>query len=710
MSFVEQVEEDALAVGGLSEGMGGRIPNGLHRVPGELLQRIEGVGGAESTEGGGCAGTHLGVFGHDPGLKRTRWVSAGFCGSEGLCVGPIETSGRLGKAEQQRSECWEVQRTHTGTRGDKGGGAPPQKPVERGNGATGPAARPSGGPAGKVPAYRIGDGDGPARAPAPLARRAQADYGPGPCSRPVAPRKEPLARRDAARTAPARKPDPLSEVASLVDAARSRGAMKSLGQRVDQDAVLRSQLVALARRRGAEVAEDWPGKKLVRVARAREAESRVRTNPIRRDQSFVCLHCGKEVTAGGGHVRDHCPFCLRSRHVDHTPGDRAADCGGLYDPVSLERSHGEVVIGYRCRKCGKSWRGRAHADDRIPADFDLSALPGSAAPAAQTVLGPLQKRARTLPLRVLESIRRQGLWAPGDRVVVAVSGGLDSTVLLEILAELQQGHGGRLEVASINHGLRPESVMEVARVGRRAEALGLPFHPITLSVASGPGLSERARSARWEALASLGADRIATAHHLDDQAETVLQRLLRGSGARGLRSMQPRAGVRVRPLLAEPRAVLHRWAEDRGLSWEEDPSNPATERGRIRALFPQLESLRAGAASGLARSARLIARDDDLLDTLARAEFARLGGGEGLSVAGWRTLHPALQLRVVLRLVATMPHGAGVRADQLERLLGHELPGGARFELGSGWAVVVRSGRLSVSAPDPVHPSGEPST
>ena len=492
--------------------------------------------------------------------------------------------------------------------------------------------------------------------------------------------------------------DPLQMVAAMVDEARSRGAIKALGRRVDDDPALRASVEALATRRGVSVVADWTGKKLVRATRDREGASRVRTNPIRRDQAFVCLHCGHVAEKGGGHVRDHCPRCLRSRHVDVTPGDRAAACGGLYDPTGFERVHGDIVIRYTCRKCGTLWRGRAHADDQIPPDFDVSQLPGPGRGVDGSQTGAVQRRARTLPLRVLETIRRHRLWAPGQHVLVAVSGGLDSTVLLELLVELADAHRGRLSVASVDHGLRPESAGEVARVSRRARSLDVPFHALSVEVAAGPDLAARARDLRWAALTSIGADVIATAHHRDDQAETVLQHLLRGSGARGLRGMQHRDGQRVRPLLDEPRAVLQRWAEDGGLSWVEDPSNPASERGRLRAIFLELEGIRAGAAVGMARSARLLARDDAFLEAQVAAHFARLTIDGGLEVDGWRDLHPALQVRLLLRLVAAVPHGVSVRADQLERLLGHTLADGATFGLAGGWSLQVRTGRLTLQS------------
>nr|HCH62018.1 tRNA lysidine(34) synthetase TilS [Deltaproteobacteria bacterium] len=345
------------------------------------------------------------------------------------------------------------------------------------------------------------------------------------------------------------------------------------------------------------------------------------------------------------------------------------------------------------RRCGHAWRGRAHEDDQIPVDFDLDRLPGPAA-AADGSLAAVQKRARTLPLRVLEVVRRHRLWSPGDRVCVAVSGGLDSTVLLELLAELAHGHGAQLEVASVNHGLRPESAAEVARVGRRARTLGLPFHAIDLQLETGPNLAARARDARWLQLEALGCARIATAHHRDDQAETVLQHLLRGSGARGLRGMTVHDRARVRPLLFEPRVVLRRWAEDRGLSWDEDPSNPASERGRIRAVMPALDELRAGAARGLARSARLLAREDAFLEAHVLSIWKESAVDGRFPVRVWLEHHPAVQLRLLMQLLEPLPHGVAVRADQLERLLAHPLPSGAVFGLPHGWSIEVHEGWL----------------
>lgn len=121
------------------------------------------------------------------------------------------------------------------------------------------------------------------------------------------------------------------------------------------------------------------GKRLVRWLLDRAAGAQVRTNPIHRDEAFTCAHCAAAVPKGGAPVRDHCPRCLRSLHVDVVPGDRAADCGGVLDPAALLlESGGQRVILHRCRRCGAERRVRAHPDDAWPPSLLPAELPGPA--------------------------------------------------------------------------------------------------------------------------------------------------------------------------------------------------------------------------------------------------------------------------------------------------------------------------------------------
>lgn len=302
---------------------------------------------------------------------------------------------------------------------------------------------------------------------------------------------------------------------------------------------------------------------------------------------------------------------------------------------------------------------------------------------------------RTTQRRVLDAVQRLGLWQPGDTVCLAVSGGVDSMVLMHLMHRTQRAHGAQLSVVSIDHGLRAESGREVGMVEAAAIALNLPFHAVRLNLRPGPNLAERAREARQNALRDRRTDWIATGHHRDDQAETVLYHLLRGSGMRGLMGMQAKSGPWVRPLLFEPRAALQQWAEANGVEWSEDPSNPGSQRGTLRELMPRLDAVHGGASRALARSARLLASEDAWVEALVDDEWAALVDDSGLDRVALASRHPALQLRLLRRLVAS----TRVRAEPLESVVSGALMQGGRLDLGGGLVMVCSGGRLKVEAP-----------
>jgi tRNA(Ile)-lysidine synthase len=220
---------------------------------------------------------------------------------------------------------------------------------------------------------------------------------------------------------------------------------------------------------------------------------------------------------------------------------------------------------------------------------------------------------------VLRTVRAHGLLDPGDRVLVAVSGGPDSMALLHTLWELGGRLGITLEAVTVDHGLRPEARTEADLVRDRAAALEVPWHLARVDVAAarrrdGGSLQEAARAARLAALAELaarlGARRIALGHQADDQAETVLFRIVRGTGLRGLRGIPDVRGPFVRPLLDVSRAEILRYLGRRSIPFASDPSNddPRFARARVRhRLLPLLrqENPRVGEALvGLAAAAR----------------------------------------------------------------------------------------------------------
>jgi tRNA(Ile)-lysidine synthase len=220
-------------------------------------------------------------------------------------------------------------------------------------------------------------------------------------------------------------------------------------------------------------------------------------------------------------------------------------------------------------------------------------------------------------------------------VAVAFSGGLDSTVLLHLLAEDRAVRARGLRALHVDHGLHPESSHWVRACAAACAALEVPFESRRVTVAvAGEGLEAAARHARHRALLDWQKqdELIALAQHQDDQAETVLLRLLRGSGD-GLSAMRPLRGFGRgwlwRPLLALPRAELRRFAENRGLGWIEDPSNASERHDRNflrHRVLPLLGERWPQAPATLARSAALLATQADLLAGEDARRLAKLQG------------------------------------------------------------------------------------
>ncbi len=239
------------------------------------------------------------------------------------------------------------------------------------------------------------------------------------------------------------------------------------------------------------------------------------------------------------------------------------------------------------------------------------------------------------PLRALFDAALAGRCGvgPGDGVLVAVSGGADSVALLELLLDFRARRGyPELHAAHLDHAVRGARGRRAAeRVRRLCAARGVPCTIGTLPPWSRPPSEEalrRARHAFLERVAeSAGAGRIALAHHLRDQAETVLWHLSRGSGRRGLGAMRPVSRRRIRPLLEIEPEDLRRFLRRRRVRWSEDETNRSTAftRNRVRALIPLLERrVHPAARRNLARAAAILACEDDLLDELARERLRRL--------------------------------------------------------------------------------------
>lgn len=298
------------------------------------------------------------------------------------------------------------------------------------------------------------------------------------------------------------------------------------------------------------------------------------------------------------------------------------------------------------------------------------------------------------------------LFRPGMRVAVACSGGADSVALLRTLLEHRSNLGLVLSIAHMNHGIRGlESDADEEFVRSLASQFDLPPHCRRVNVpaiakATHKGLEESSRKLRyswfWEILAARETDAIVTAHTLDDQSETVLQRLLRGAWTEGLSGIQPtlnpparQPGIILRPFLATTRSEIETWLNAIGQTWREDSSNrdPAFTRNRIRhELLPALAEYNPAIQRQFAHLAAL-ALDEE---SYWQAELARLlpslllpgkavrGGGRAtdalfgnqslsIEIERLRNLHPALRRRVVRAAAAQL--GSSLDFDHTERLL-----------------------------------------
>jgi tRNA(Ile)-lysidine synthase len=186
------------------------------------------------------------------------------------------------------------------------------------------------------------------------------------------------------------------------------------------------------------------------------------------------------------------------------------------------------------------------------------------------------------------ALRDDALIPRGTVVLAAVSGGPDSTAMLHVLALLRSRLAFGLFAHGVDHGLRPEASAELDLVEAFARSLDVPFRRTQVKVQPGGNLQARARSARWDALKAaavgVGAGRIATGHHADDRAETMLLRMLRGTGPRGLAVLPPRDGDRIRPLYRARRNDVLAHIARHHLPYAVDPSNcdPRYLRTRVR--------------------------------------------------------------------------------------------------------------------------------
>lgn len=274
-------------------------------------------------------------------------------------------------------------------------------------------------------------------------------------------------------------------------------------------------------------------------------------------------------------------------------------------------------------------------------------------------------------------------YPPAPRLWVAYSGGLDSHVLLHLLAGLAPRLPAPLAAVHVHHGLSPRADEWEAHCAGVCAGLGVPLRLLRVDARPAPGQSPEAaaRDARYRALAELlaGDELLLTAQHLDDQAETLLLQQLRGGGLRGMAGM-PRlrrlgGGWLGRPLLGFSRASLAAYARGHALAWVEDESNSDTglDRNYLRhEVLPRLRVRWPAAARSLGRSADHCAEALELLEALAAEDLSRAGGGGpggSLAVAELGALSPARQRNLLRHWIAARgaPLPPGPRLESLRR-------------------------------------------
>ncbi|HEY2161623.1 MAG TPA: tRNA lysidine(34) synthetase TilS [Solirubrobacteraceae bacterium] len=297
---------------------------------------------------------------------------------------------------------------------------------------------------------------------------------------------------------------------------------------------------------------------------------------------------------------------------------------------------------------------------------------------------------------MLERVRADGLLAEGRPVVVLLSGGRDSTCLLDLAVRIAgPAFVGALHV---NYGLRDAAQLDEGHCASLCDRLGVPLEIRCPRRPESGNLQAWARDQRYGAAAKLATSRgadVAAGHTATDQVETILYRLASSPSRRALLGMRPRDGVLIRPLLAFTREQTASYCRERGLSWVEDETNSsdAYARGRVRGrLVPALEAVHPGAVDNVLSLAAVLRDEGAVLDALVDEA---LGGRAEIELSELRALPAALQRLVVQRLADGAADGpaAGV-APRTGEVSALPERGSAMLDLPSGVRAVAQDGVL----------------
>lgn len=308
-----------------------------------------------------------------------------------------------------------------------------------------------------------------------------------------------------------------------------------------------------------------------------------------------------------------------------------------------------------------------------------------------------EKERFTVISRVRETLRRWPMFSPGDLVVAAVSGGADSLVLLDVLVQLAGELGIELRVLHVDHGVRPESGEDAAWVEEASARYGLPCSVRKVTVSGGGASPEEAlRDARYAAfeseLEATGAARLATGHSADDRVETLLLRLLAGTGPRGMGSIPPSRPPFVRPLIRVWRSEIEAYSLFLPMAPRVDPTNLNTSipRNRVRhRLIPLLEEeYNPAVRRVLLAEAEMLASLADVVDVLASEAAVEVvsatSRGEEIAVEAMRSRPLAVRREVIaasLRRLGVEPDFDLVEDIRIKLL---EIEGSSRLDLSPG--------------------------
>ncbi len=337
--------------------------------------------------------------------------------------------------------------------------------------------------------------------------------------------------------------------------------------------------------------------------------------------------------------------------------------------------------------------------------------------------------------RVYDYIKRWDMIRPHMKILVGLSGGADSVALLQLLWEYGKEYGIQLYALHVNHGIRgAEARRDQDFCKQFCEERGIPLQVVCedvpeRAIKEGISIEEAGRRVRYEAFEreflEHEIERGALAHHQNDQAETMLFHLMRGTGLRGIRGMEPVRGPYIRPLLCVTRAEIEAWLREKKLAWVEDSTNQELDytRNRIRhQVLASMEEIRPGCAARMARTAERLKEAEDYLEEELKKWWEKSvherRDGYAISLEKFEEMHLVMRKKTVLRcLEGLLGEGIGSRAVYVEQICalskGHRgsritLPGDCFAVLGYEELLLKRGyGKKTAEEPVICAPGGE---